>query len=200
MAFVRPLGEPAFGLLVLASFLIFFGLFLPLNFVILQALTVGTDPDLASYLLAILNAVSILGRTLPGWLGDRYGRFNVLTSTNFFSSIIVLALWLPSKSTAPVVVFAALYGFSSGAFVGMIPACIAQISDIRQIGVRTGTLFACVSIAALCGNPVGGALLSGNGGDFSHLQIFCGVIIIAGSMVYLAVRYVLVGWKFMVKV
>ena len=199
-AFLRPLRERAFGLLVLASFLIFFGLFIPLNFVILQALAIGTNVGLASYLLAILNAVSILGRTLPGWLGDRYGRFNVLIVMNFLSGIIVLALWLPAKATAPVIVFAALYGFSSGAFVGMIPACVAQISDIRQIGVRSGTLFAVVSIAALCGNPVGGALLSRDGRDFLHLQVFCGVVLLAGSVVFVGVRWMLVGRKLLQKV
>ena len=36
MEFIRPLREPAFGLLCLASFLFFFGMFLPFNYVIVQ--------------------------------------------------------------------------------------------------------------------------------------------------------------------
>ena len=36
MEFIRPLKEPAFGLLCLASFFFFFGTFLPFTFVILQ--------------------------------------------------------------------------------------------------------------------------------------------------------------------
>lgn len=37
MEFIRPLKEPAFGLLCVAAFLFFFGTFLPFNYVILQS-------------------------------------------------------------------------------------------------------------------------------------------------------------------
>jgi len=197
---VTPLLEPPFALLVFGSFFIFFGIFLPFNFVILQAQAEGMSLNLSSYLLAILNAASIFGRTIPGYLGDRFGRFNVMILTTFFSAIIVLALWLPSHSNAPIIVFAAFYGFASGAFVSMAPACIAQISDIREIGTRSGTMFAIVSIAALCGNPIGGALLAGEDGDFSHLQIFTGVVMMVGAVGFVASRYTLVGFKVGVKV
>jgi predicted MFS family arabinose efflux permease len=36
MEFVRPLKEPAFALLCIASFFFFFGTFLPFNYIILQ--------------------------------------------------------------------------------------------------------------------------------------------------------------------
>ena len=112
----------------------------------------------------------------------------------------MLALWLPSASNAPVLVFVALYGFSSGAFVSMAPALIAQISDIRQIGVRTGTLFAIIAFAALVGNPIGGALVAGQNGGFVHLQIFSGVLLLAGSTVFVLARWKLAGLRLKVKV
>jgi len=58
MEFVRPLQEPAFALLCLASFLFFFGTFLPFNYVILQAQADGMSTGLSLYLLSILNAAS----------------------------------------------------------------------------------------------------------------------------------------------
>ena len=112
----------------------------------------------------------------------------------------MLALWLPSASNAPIITFVAFYGFSSGAFVSMAPALIAQISDIRQIGVRSGTMFAIISFAALCGNPIGGALVAGQNGGFSHLQIFSGVMLVAGSTVFVLARWKLVGLKLKQKV
>jgi MFS family permease len=115
--------------------------------------------------------------------------------TTAFSAIIVLALWLPSKSNAPIIVFCVLYGFSSGAFVSMGPSLIAQISPIREIGVRSGTFFLCVSIAGLTGNPIGGALLGNDNGGFLDLQIFCGITMAAGSLIYMAARWVQVGFK-----
>ena len=44
MEFVRPLKEPAFALICAASFMFFFGTFLPFNFVILQFVTISTLP------------------------------------------------------------------------------------------------------------------------------------------------------------
>jgi MFS family permease len=117
----------------------------------------------------------------------------IITTT--FSAIVVLALWLPSKANAPIIVFCVLYGFSSGAFVSMVPSLVAQISPIREIGVRSGTLFLCVAFAGLTGNPIGGALLGKDNGDFLYLQIFCGVTMVVGSSLFLASRWVQCGWK-----
>jgi len=115
--------------------------------------------------------------------------------TTAFSAIIVLALWLPAKSNAPIIVFCVLYGFSSGAFVSMGPALIAQISPIREIGVRTGTFFLCVSVGGLTGNPIGGALLEEDNGGFLYLQLFCGLTMAAGFLTYVASRWTQVGFK-----
>ena len=117
-----------------------------------------------------------------------------------FSGIVTLALWLPAAANAPVIVFAALYGFGSGAFVSAAPSAIAQISDVRKIGVRTGTLFAIISVAALVGSPIGGALVDDDHGKYRDLQIYAGIMCTAGAAVLLTARLVLSGPKLMVKV
>ena len=198
--FVDPLRELPFALVVISSFLFFFGIFLPFNYIILYATKYGMSQRLASYIIAILNALSVFGRTIPGAIADRLGRFNTMIVTSFLSAILVLALWIPSRGNVPIILFAALYGFSSGAFVSLAPALIAQISDIRQIGVRTGSMFAIVSIAALVGNPIGGALVTHEHGGYTHLQLFCGIVLFAGACFFVAARVSLVGTKFTVKV
>lgn len=55
--FVAPLKEIAFTLTTIGSFCFFLGLFLPFNYIIIQAQIEGMSAYLASYLLAILNAV-----------------------------------------------------------------------------------------------------------------------------------------------
>lgn len=150
--------------------------------------------------IRLTTRVSIFGRIIPGYVADRIGRFNVMVFMAYFSAVIVLALWLPAKSNAPIIVFAVLYGFGSGAIVSLIPALIAQISDIRKIGVRNGTIFAIVSVAALVGNPIGGALLAQANGSFVHAQIFCGVVMVAASTCFVFSRYTLAGWNPMTKV
>ena len=107
----------------------------------------------------------------------------------------VLGIWIPSHSNASIIVFSALYGFTSGTFVSLIPALIAQISEIREIGVRVGTLFFVIGFAGLTGNPIGGALLAQDDGGYTYLQVFCGLTMMVGDLLFLAARTVQVGVK-----
>jgi MFS family permease len=137
---------------------------------------------------------SVFGRTVPGYLADRVGRYNVMIIFSYLSAILVLALWLPSRSNAPAIVFSALYGFGSGAFVSLAPALVAQISDLREVGVRNGTFFSIISFAALTGTPIGGALVPDVlHGSYTKLQIFCGVVMIAGATLFVAARVAVGG-------
>ena len=77
----------------------------------------------------------------------------------------------------------------------MGPSLVAQISPIREIGVRSGTFFLVISFAGLTGNPIGGALIQKDGGGFLYLQIFCGATMLAATFVYVAARWVQVGFK-----
>lgn len=171
-----------------------------INYIITEGVEYGMSENLAQYLVSILNAASLFGRVLPGYTADKVGRFNVTIVMCFFTAILVLAMWIPSKSNAPIIVFAALYGFGSGAFVSMAPSVIAQISDVRKIGVRTGTFFALISIAALISNPIGGALIDRWDGKYTGLQIFAGVIMFAGACFITAARVRLSGFKLMEKI
>ena len=195
MEFLTPFKEPPFSLTVLASFLFMFGMFIPFTFVILAAQHDGMGPNLAGYLLSILNAVSIFGRTLPGFIADKVGRYNTMIVTAAMSGVLVLALWMPARGNVPYILFAVFFGFSSGAFVSLLGPLVAQISDIKQIGVRTGALFFAVAIAALTGSPIGGALISNEHGSYMHAQIFAGVMMLAGTLVFGLARMSLEGLK-----
>ena len=65
-------------------------------------------------------------------------------------------------------------------FVSLAGPLIAQISDVRMIGVRTGTLFAIISFAALISNPIAGALITKWNGAYTGLQVYCGVVMLGG--------------------
>ncbi|RPA98942.1 MFS general substrate transporter [Choiromyces venosus 120613-1] len=193
--FLKHFKEPGFSMSVLAAFLFFFGMFLPFNYIVVAAKKHGMSTSLANYLVSIMNGISIFGRILPGWLGDKLGRYNMMILTASVSGILVLALWLPTSGNLPNILFVCFYGFTTGAFVSLAPACLAQISDIREIGVRNGSLFAVVSIGALTGVPIGGALVDKYNGRFLGLQIFCGVSLLAGSVAWCLARGLVGGWK-----
>lgn len=176
-----PFTELPFLLLAIGALLLYFGAFLPFNFIIVQAEASGMSANLANYLVPIVNAASIFGRIIPAHLGDLYGVFNVCIIFTFFSGIISLALWLPANSAAPLIVYAVLYGFASGLTLSIIPALVASISDVKKLGFRVGSLYAFSAFGVLFGSPIAGAIVSSQNGGYSGLKIFCGVMMFAVS-------------------
>lgn len=62
--FIRPFDELPYFLVAVASFCVFWGLYIPNNFIILYAESIGMSESMSNYQLAILNATryqSILG-------------------------------------------------------------------------------------------------------------------------------------------
>lgn len=139
--------------------------------------------------------LSIFGRTVPNIVADKIGRFNVMIVMSYFTAILILALWIPANANAPILVFAGLFGVASGGGIGLTPALIAQLSPIKDIGVRSGAVFAISSIAALTGSPIGGQIIKDSNYTFRNCQIFSGVSCIVGASLYLACRITIGGFK-----
>ncbi|KAG6914596.1 hypothetical protein DXG01_016430 [Tephrocybe rancida] len=121
------------------------GLFIPYFYIVKYAEHLSISPKKTFYVLAVLNAGGIFGRIAPAYLSDSLGRFNLLTPSAFFSGLSCLVFWIFTKSLVSLMIFAAVYGFFSGAFISVITPCVAQISDIRQIGIRIGMLYTIIS-------------------------------------------------------
>ncbi|KAF2844312.1 MFS general substrate transporter [Plenodomus tracheiphilus IPT5] len=191
--FFSPLTERTYLLTALGNFLFIFGLFIPINYIVVQAVAEGMSQDLAGYLVPILNAASLFGRIIPGFLSDKFGRYNGFALVTILTSILILALWIPASSNSALMIFAGLFGFASGAFISLGPALVAQISPIHKIGVRQGLLFGVMSIGGLTTGPIGGAILSHENGSFTGVKIFAGVMCFAGSLFASAARISAVG-------
>lgn len=175
-------------------------MFLPMNFLPTFAKHYNMSSALAFYLVAIINSGSIFGRLVPAYIADKVGRFNVLVIVSWIAAILVFCVWLPTHGNTAVIIFAVLYGFATGAFVGLAPALVAQISNIREIGIRNGILFAVGSLGGLTGNPIGGALISRAGGSFKGCQAFSGACITIGAALYTLARWNAAKGKLKVKV
>ena len=121
------------------------GLFTPFTFIVSYAADQDISPDTAFYVLAVLNAGSVLGRIAPPHFADAFGRFALLVPCAALAGLSTLVLWSAAHALVPLAVYAALYGLFSGAFNALIVPCIAQISDIREIGMRIGLLYSIIS-------------------------------------------------------
>ncbi|KAI0442328.1 major facilitator superfamily domain-containing protein [Xylaria telfairii] len=197
--YIAPFWEVPFLLLAIGTFFFFLGCFLPFTFIVVEAKEVGVPANLTNYLIPIICAAAIFGRTFPAHLGDVYGVFNICIISTIFSGVISLTLWLPATSTAPIVTFAALYGFASGLTLVLMPALVASISDIRNLGFRVGTLYAFSSFGGLFGSPIAGAIVSAQHGSYFGLKIFCGLTFMISGVFILMSRIKLVGARLLVK-
>lgn len=195
---VKPLKELQFVLLIVGLFIFTYGFYAPINYLPAQAISVGMSPNLVQYLLPILNAGSLFGRLFAGFLGDKLGRYNIFIIVCYLSGIFILALWLPDSSNAALIVFAALFGFFSGAYVSLLTPLIMQISPMPELGFRTGIALLATAVAGLTTNPINGAIVDGGGG-WAGLKVFSGVLAIAGTSFVLVARLRKTGVKVFVR-
>jgi MFS family permease len=100
----------------LAMFIIYFGLFAPIFYLPSFATEAGFSTTLAFYTASIVNGASFLGRILPGFVADRYGKFNCCIVATFSTGVIILC-WTKATSVAGLVIWSAAYGFASGVSV-----------------------------------------------------------------------------------
>ncbi|OWY43414.1 MFS general substrate transporter [Alternaria alternata] len=194
---VAPFHEPEFLALNAGLCLFTFGMFIPINYFVVEATANGMSRGIAQYLVAMFNAASLFGRLLTGYLADRIGKYNVFTLAAFATGTSTLALWLPSgRNDAAHIAYSVLYGFFSGAYVSLIAGLVAQISPIKQIGFRTGLVFFVNSIGALTTSPIAGAILDRENGRWTGVKVFSGVLCITGTAFVFGARVYKVGWKF----
>ncbi|KAG2411635.1 hypothetical protein HFD88_009191 [Aspergillus terreus] len=198
---VRALKELRFALLTAAIVLIDFALLLPLTYLPSYAQSQGLGDSFAYNLSSILNGASILGRIVPGYFADRFGRFNIMIVTTFICAVLILALWLPSQSNkAATVAFAVLFGFWSGTAISLAPVCVAQISKTEEFGKRYGTAYFLVSIGSLIAIPIAGELLkvrkaTTSRDDYTGVILLCGIAYACAFAFFILSRAVSVGWR-----
>ncbi|KAI0542544.1 major facilitator superfamily domain-containing protein [Xylaria digitata] len=168
--------------LAIACFFYFFGVFIPYNFIVIEAEEDGDGSRPANNLLVILSATSTVGRVMPGWLGDRYGRFNATIAFTLFSVILVIGLWIGAPWRTGRIAFAALYGFGSGTFVSMVPTLVAQVCpDMSRLGIYLGAVYIVIAPSVLINQPIAGVLAASGEryerDSYVWLKVFCGLSI-----------------------
>lgn len=214
-----PFTEFPFLCLTIGLLLFTFGVYVPIDYISVEAAAAGVDANLVLYLIPILNAgryvcyyykdnvclymnvsmltdvlFSLFGRLFSGFAGDKWGRFNVFVTVCYLTAIFTLGLWIPASTTGSRIAFATLFGFMSGAYVALLPALVLQISPPTEIGFRTGLVFLACSFGGLTTNPISGAILERSTGWLGP-KIYAGIFCLAGTTFVLAARISRTGWK-----
>lgn len=90
---VSAFTDGPYVLFTFGTFVGFIGLYVMLFYLSFFGLDTGaTDPAMAFYIVPILNAASMFGRTLPNWLSDKVGPFNILIPGSLVCGALTLAM------------------------------------------------------------------------------------------------------------
>ncbi|KAI0717032.1 MFS general substrate transporter [Earliella scabrosa] len=182
--------SPAYSIYVLAIFIAFLGLYTCLTYISLSGLLQGVDPDLSFYLLSIANASSVIGRLGGGLLADRIGPLNVLIPGTLVAGIMTF-VWPFATTAKPLIVVAVFYGAFSGVFVALVGQPAVQMGDIGDVGRRVGMALTIMSLGALAGPPISGAILDHMGNDFKAVGYYAGTTVVVSVALMVIARQLL---------
>ncbi|KAF8549744.1 MFS general substrate transporter [Imleria badia] len=178
----RVIKDGRFLLLAAGSFFVCLGIFTPYFFIADYTQSLHVSSEAAFGVLSIMNAGGVFGRIAPAWLSDKLGRFNLLCPSAFLSGLACLVVWEMGRDPVSITVFAAVYGLFSGAFISVVTPCVAQISEVREMGTRIGVLYTLISVPSLLGGPIAGALVQRQHGGYSASIALAGSSMILGSV------------------
>lgn len=111
---------------------------------------------------------------------DAFGPLNALVPITLAWSAVAFC-WLGVATVPGYYVWTAFYGALSAAFQCLIPTAVASISpSLDKVGTRMGMAFGIISFASMTGPPVGGALLTADGGRFVGAQAWAACAMVVG--------------------
>ncbi|TKA64516.1 hypothetical protein B0A55_11306 [Friedmanniomyces simplex] len=205
----RIFRQPAFAIVTIGTYFLEWGLFIPITYLTSYSLASGAMSQTFAYqVIAIFNAGSCLGRWAPGYMADKWGRYNTMVGTILGCMVSTLALWLPATvlSADPTnvpgttvfgltITYALLMGFASGSNISLTPVCVSMLCDTDEYGRYYATCYTIVSFGTLTGVPIAGAIIAACDGAYWGVATFTGLCYVCAGASFLTVRVMKVGWK-----
>lgn len=131
-------------------------------------------------LLLILNGIGVLGRMISNHYADTLGPLNILIPICLAAAIALFA-WISVYTPSGLYVWTVFYGIIAGSILSLFPAALASLTtDLSKRGARMGMNFTIISFATLTGNPIAGAIITSNDGDYLGAQLLMGVSFLVG--------------------
>ncbi|ORX52401.1 MFS general substrate transporter [Hesseltinella vesiculosa] len=138
------------------------GYFLPNLFVQSYALSVGVSDQMATYLVSIMNAMTIVGQLFMGYVSDRIGYYHAMVISSTFASLSTFLLWrFAGSSLAMIMAYVIVYGIFGSGFSTCFTSMVADVSgDPSQFVLVSGMFMILRGLGNVVGNPLGSVLLT----------------------------------------
>lgn len=177
----------------------YIGFFAPIFYLQSYSLSHGLQGQaVALYLVAILNAASVLGRLLPSLIVNWIGPIHTFFLSIAFASVTTFA-WINTNTGAGNIAFAAFYGFFTGGIVALPAVVLTSFTpDLSRLGTRLGMSSVVNAVASLIGAPIAGVILSSTG-SYLGIQLFTGFLLMATAGLIAVLRFVVAGNKLFIK-
>lgn len=183
-----------FGFLALYTSYVYFQ-----SYAIEQDSAQGKPENVAySYLTAIVNAGSVLGRIIPSLIATKVGPFNVLLVSDI-CSIILLFCWIPAKNEGGIIAVTVIFGFVSGPIMALPGSIVAALTkDFNRLGIRLSFAFTFMSFGIVLGPPIAGIIERKYG--WFWLKIYSALGYICAFVCHTSARVLLGGFNPKIKV
>ena len=128
-----------------------------------------------------------VGRVLPNFYADKIGALNLQIPFTFVASLLCFC-WIAVKDTTAMIAWSVVYGFFCGCFASMPSSSVMSLTtDLGMMGSRMGMALAASGFGFLIGSPIGGALLSSQGG-WTALKIWAALLLAIAGFFSVAAR------------
>lgn len=162
----------AFGTVFLGSL----ANFIPAVWLPVFATTVGITTPSGTGLIAILNAVTVVGQTMGGWLSDRVPVRVIMFAQSVFACLACLLLWGRfGTHAAGLTAFTIVWSLSAGSMAGLWASLIRVFArgDPAVPPLGFSVFMTLRGIGNLASGPIATALLkmhrfAGAGGAYGH--------------------------------
>ena len=104
------------------------------------------------------------------------GPLNVMTPAAILAGSLTF-LWPHTNGASKLIPLALIYGASSGAVAGLISAPLIPLGDAADVGRRIGMSITVVSLGALAGPPISGAVANATG-SYSAVGVYAGTFLL----------------------
>jgi len=177
--------DPIFMMYATSNFLTSIGFNVPYVYTVDRAVLWGIDGKDAAFLLSVIGISNTVARLVLGWLSDRtwinrlylYNLCLVICGVSMALSPFMSSYYLQA-------VYCAIFGITSGAYVGLTSVVLVDLLGLDKLTNAFGLLLMFQGIASVMGPPVIGALYDSIG-DYDAGFYFAGsMIFLSGAMLF----------------
>ncbi|GAB7328051.1 hypothetical protein MBLNU13_g00095t2 [Cladosporium sp. NU13] len=186
---LRQLGHISTWLIIIWGWLTELGYVTLLYSLPNYAMSIGLTAHQGSVVGAMLNLGLALGRPPIGYWSDTFGRINVAIFMTALRGIFCLAIWVPAKSYAVLIVFALASGTVTGTFWATVVPVTAEIVGMQRLPLAFGMI--CLPLVLLTTLAEGIALELVSTSGHLTAQVFVGCMYLLGAASVWGLR----SWK-----